>query len=176
MLSSALLPQLLPHFLLASICCAQMPGGLLDKYAGTWRLNSPASDNIDKAIEEAIAPMNFIARPIARGRLKTRNAPFPSVSIKVEGSGVRVAHEAGLTASYPGPGSPVRTTAPDGTDVHTRFTTDPVLTFTYEADSGIREDRYVLSGDNTAVTIFVRLTSAKLPRPVLYKLVYNRSQ
>ncbi|MBC8168027.1 MAG: hypothetical protein H7Y20_19435 [Bryobacteraceae bacterium] len=167
---------LLFHFILTSVCCAQSPGGLLDKYAGTWRLNPSASDNIDKAIEEAIAPMNFIARPIARGRLKSRNAPFPTVSIKLEGSGVRVAHEAGLTASYPGPGSTVRTTAPDGTDVHTRFTTDPVLVFTYEADSGKREDRYELSGDNSAVTIFVRLTSPKLPRPVAYKLVFNRSQ
>ena len=37
---------------------------------GTYTLDQDNSDNINDAIEKAVGKMNFLKRPIARGRLK----------------------------------------------------------------------------------------------------------
>jgi len=53
----------------------------LDLYTGHWKLDAAASDNIEKAIETAIEPINFLSRPIARGKLRRRSVAFPNMTI-----------------------------------------------------------------------------------------------
>ena len=152
---------------------SSFPPGL-DRYSGDWVLVRDASDNVEQAIEKTIAPMSFITRPIARTRLRARNVAFPRMTITVSTGGLRVRHEKGLNVLYLTPESPVEVVATDGSDAVSQVSFDPNPLFTYEAESGKREDRYTLSPDGSRLTITVLMTSPRLPGPLTYKLVYAR--
>jgi len=147
----------------------------VSRYAGRWDLIAGESDNIDRAIEGTIASMSFITRPIARVKLKRRNVAFPSFQLDVSDHEIHVKHEQGLDVAYPASGVAVKTRAPDGTDVVAVIQIDPTLMQSYVADNAVREDRYLLSDDGSRLTIAVRITSVHLPKPLVYKLVYQRS-
>lgn len=134
------------------------------------------SDDIEQAIEKTIAPLNFVTRPVARGRLKRRNVAFPYFEVTVNESGARFRHEKGLDVTYSTPDVKVQAKAPDGSLVITHMSVEPVLTLSYDAEGGQRVDSYVLSGDGAKLTLSVRLTSARLPMPLQYKLLYRRTR
>jgi hypothetical protein len=172
-----LIPRL-PYALAAlSVCLPASPfPSSVSRYTGKWELVRQESDNIDKAVESTIASMSFIARPIARMKLKRRNVAFPHFTIEQSSGGVRVRHEQGLDVLYPEAGVAVKTRAPDGTGVVARLDADTDLLLSYDAGEGRREDRYALRGDGSTLTLSVRLTSSKLPKPLSYRLVYRRSR
>lgn len=175
MLTCNLIPRLLSALVAVYLmaCAAAFPPAIA-RFAGRWELVRSESDNIDKAIETTIAPMSFLARPIARTKLKRRNVAFPQFTIREGEGGVRVTHQQGLDVLYPDVGAAVKTRAPDGTDAITRLTVESELLLSYDADAGRREDRYTLSADGSTLTLSVRLTSGNLPKPLVYKLVYRR--
>ena len=166
--------------LILALCCSLWLCGAaapesISRYAGRWELVPEESDNIVRAVEKTVESLNFVIRPVARARLNRRSVAFPFFEITVAGSGVRVRHEKGLDVTYASVDVSVQTKAPDGATVTTRMSADPVLTLAYEADDGQRVDRYVLSGDGGKLALSVRLTSAKLPNPLEYTLVYRRA-
>ena len=79
----------------------------LDHYTGHWKLDAAASDNIENAIEKTIKPMNFFARPIARGKLRRRSVAFPNMTITKANDGFRIEHEGGLNVVYTATATPV---------------------------------------------------------------------
>lgn len=146
----------------------------VDRFKGVWTLNAEASDDLTAAIEKTIATMNFIARPIARTKLRARNVAFPKIDITAEDGGLRVSHQGGMNVKYSAVSQPVHVKAPDGTDAVTRLSATPTLILTYESESGTREDRYELSPEGNTLTLSIRMTSSRLPQPLLYQLVYRR--
>ncbi len=146
----------------------------MQRYTGRWNLVAAESDNIDAAIETAIRSMNFVARPIARSRLKRRNVAFPHFDVSVDGRGLRVHHADGLDVVYPAVGESVKTRSPDGSDITTRLGVEPALLLTYDAEAGRREDTYVLDAKASKLILNVRLTSSSLPKALTYRLVYRR--
>src|SRR6266545_3051270 len=48
---------------------------------GAYAINDTASDDINKAIETTVAKVNFILRPVARGRLRSTNAQYRKIVI-----------------------------------------------------------------------------------------------
>jgi hypothetical protein len=161
-------------FVALTLSAAPFPAAVT-RYTGRWTLVPAASDNIDKAIETTVSSMNFVARPIARGRLKRRNVAFPSFQIAAEDRGLHVRHQQGLDVVYPSEGTAVHTRAPDNSDVTTKLATEPVLKLTYDAEGGRREDQYILSTDGSTLTMAVRIVSPNLPKPLVYRLAYRRS-
>jgi hypothetical protein len=147
----------------------------LDLYTGHWKLDTAASDDIQKAIEKTIKPMNFFARPIARGKLRRRSVAFPSMTITKTANSFHVVHERGLNVVYTGIATPVHVKSIDGEDIVSRLTVEPSLIFIYKTETGEREDRYVLSDDGKTISIHVSVTSSSLPQPLKYKLVYHRA-
>ena len=79
-----------------------------------------------------------------------------------------------MNVLYKAPESPLQVVTPDGSDAVTQVSFDPNPHFTYDAESGKREDRYNLSPDGSRLTLTVQMTSTKLPGPLTYKLVYAR--
>ncbi|MBC7926293.1 MAG: hypothetical protein H7039_11610 [Bryobacteraceae bacterium] len=154
---------------------ASLPASL-DRYAGKWELQAAASDNIEGAIEKTIAPMNFVKRPIARGKLKRRNYAFPRMTIASGADGLLINQEKGLNVTYQMPNVAVRTKAPDGAQVLSTLSAGPGLILNHVTEEGKREDNYILSSDGAVLTMAVSLSSTHLPQPLTYKLVYGRSK
>jgi hypothetical protein len=159
---------LAPALLLAAVA----PG--LDQYAGRWILIESQSDDIAPAIERVVRRMNFLIRGIARSRLRKTQIAFPHITI-VSGERFRIDHEGGTAVWHGTAGTAVKTTAPDGKPINVRLFAGPPLRETYESEEGSRENTYVLSEGGGKLTVHVRITSPKLPEPLVYSLVYRRS-
>lgn len=144
-------------------------------FVGTWELIPESSDNIDKAVEKAIARMSFIARPIARGKLKHHNKAFSRTFITLSPDGLEIRHDGGIEARYPSPLVDVRAKDVDGGTVLTSVTPGPVMTLRYKSADGVREDQYILNEDRTMLTIAVRVASPRLPNELTYKLVFRKT-
>lgn len=119
--------------------------------------------------------MSFVARPIARMKLKRKNVAFPRMTITVNGQGLRIQHQQGMNVLYPAPSVSVPGRAPDDTQMVSKLVFDPSMDIVYDAEDGRREDRYTLSPDGSQIAMNVTLTSARLPQPLSYKLVFGRA-
>ncbi|CAN5616948.1 hypothetical protein BH23GEM7_BH23GEM7_22310 [soil metagenome] len=143
---------------------------------GSYTYLRAASDDINQAIERGIAGMNFVTRPVARGRLRKTNEPFGAITISRTPAEVAIATDGGAPVVTPADGSAVRWRREDGEvfQVSTALR-DGVLRQTFVADDGQRENALSLSADGDTLTMRVTVTSPRLPRPVSYRLVYLRA-
>ena len=66
----------------------------------TWIASPAAEKALAKAIDEAVKPMNFLIRGIARGRLTDTSAPYKTINMVVKGNKseyIRLAHQVGVS-------------------------------------------------------------------------------
>lgn len=142
---------------------------------GTYTYVASASDDIGKAIEQGTAKMNFITRPIARGRLRKTNPVYRTVMIAHTPTEVRVTTDGRAPIVSPADGAPIRWKREDGEelDVSTEWE-DGALEQTFEAPDGKRVNVYRLSPDGRTLTMTVTVTSPRLPAPITYDLAYAR--
>jgi len=144
--------------------------------AGTWKLDRAASDDVAKAIDTAVAPMNFAVRGVARGRLAKTNPVYQTVTISFPGDKASVSYDGKPAAASPAGGSTVKWKRDDGQtyDFSSRLAASGVLTQTFTAPDGTRRNVFSVGADgrmNMAVTV----TSPKLPKPLTYKLVFRKA-
>ena len=151
---------------------AQQTAGL----RGTFTYNAQASDNVNQAIERAVARMNFVTRPIARGRLRKTNAPYQRIAIAFTPQQVTVTTDERAPIVTPANGTPIKWTREDGEvlDVSTEWE-NGALEQTFKAEDGQRVNTYTVSADGNTLTMNVTITSPRLAAPLTYKLVYNRA-
>ena len=151
-------------------------------FRGTWLFNRAASDDINAAINRAVAPMNVIVRQIARPRLRSTNTAYPRITFALE-NGLRVEMQGRPALSTPADGSPVLwqretgRTCPQVRGDCVRVTSEwknGQLEQAFQAEDGRRVNLYSLSADGRTLTMNVTITSERLERPLTYKLVYNR--
>ena len=142
---------------------------------GTWRYDASASDNVAQAINTAVQRMNFVTRPIARGRLTRTNQPYQRVAVDFTSSQVTVSTDNRSPIVSPSNGTPIKWTREDKEvlDVSTEWE-NGVLEQTFKAEDGQRVNRYSVGADGK-MTMEVTITSPRLPRPLVYQLVYNRA-
>lgn len=145
-------------------------------FNGTYTLNRAASDNIHAAIDRAVAGMNFVTRPIARGRLRRTNEPYQRVVIAHTPQQVSVTTDGRPVITTPANGTPVKWTREDGEvlDVSTEWENGK-LEQTFKAEDGSRTNIYSVSADGRTLTMDVVIRSPRLKAPVQYKLVFNRA-
>ncbi len=142
---------------------------------GTWRYDAQASDNVATAINTAVQRMNFVTRPIARGRLTRTNQPYQRVTVDFTSSQVTVTTDTRAAIVSPSNGTPIKWTREDKEvlDVSTEWE-NGVLEQTFKAEDGQRVNRLSVGADGR-MTMEVTITSPRLPRPLVYKLIYNRA-
>jgi hypothetical protein len=157
----------------ALLLLAALPASL-GEYAGNWKLIPAESDSIPAVIDKTVSRMNFLIRGIARSRLRRTQVAFPQITISA-GNEFRIRHQGGTDVPHRATDTDVPATAPDGTRITVRLSAGPPLTESYESTEGKRENTYVLSGDRSKMTLNVRVTSPRLSSPILYRLVYARS-
>jgi hypothetical protein len=143
---------------------------------GTFTLNRQRSDDINRAIETAVARMSFVTRPIARGRLRRTNAAYEQVVVAFTPAQVSTRFDARAPVESPANGQPVKWRREDGEtfDLTTEWQNGRLVQ-TFRADDGSRVNTYSVSADGQTLTMHVTLRSPRLPAPVEYDLVFNRA-
>jgi len=158
----------------AAIFCGIAQGATLD---GTYELVPAKSDDIAAVIEKSTAKMNFIIRPIARGRLKKTNSAYDRIRILRSPSQIEVAFDAAKPVQMSADGSVTSWTRADGEvfDVSAVWQ-DARLVQSFQAKDGKRVNTFQLGEDGKALRLDVVITSDRLPAPVSYSLTYKRAE
>lgn len=156
--------NLLP-FLLAFPLAAQAP-------LGTWNLAT--APDIPAIIEAATAPMNFVTRPIARSRLKKTNSAYQLIRLERTPGEFVITYDGRQPQHMPINGSAVSWKREDGETflISARADKDDLVQ-TYKAEDGARTNVFHVDPATRMLTLTVTVTSAKLPKPVVYAIIYK---
>jgi hypothetical protein len=142
---------------------------------GVFVNRTPTDKYIKDAIDRSVASFNFVARPVARSRLKKSNPVITRAEFSRDSTNVvvRLGTQKPSAAS-PG-GSTVKWTRDDGEVLDVGFSWDgATLVQSFKAEDGMRYNRYSLAPDGNTLTVDVTLTSDMLEVPVKYQLTLAR--
>lgn len=158
-----------------SVLAAALPGTLPAQIpVGEFVLDETLSDDINQAINDATSSMNFIARPIARKRLRSTNPPTNVVTIEVFGDSVDVTSDGKISVRAKPDGIPMKWSALKGEPLNVTTTVEGgVLINVFSAGDGSRTNRYLLK-ENDLLEMHVTISSPRLAKPVEYKRIYRR--
>jgi len=152
-----------------------------ERLAGRYVRDAAASDDVQAAIERAVAQMSFVTRGIGRSRLKATNQPPSDVRFALPSDSI-VVHYAGqpeLRARRDGTPREWRNAA--GEPFQARVTlapgTDGAVTVrqVFEAEDGRRENAWRLDATGATLTLDVTVSSPRLPQPLRYRHVFRRA-
>jgi len=127
----------------------------------------------DKAIDDVVSGMNFIARPIARDRLKAANPIAATLAISSDATSLTITFD---TRTYTAPLS--------GTSVKVKGITGDELQLSYKVSTGQIEQRFAGEGrgrvntftkSDELVVVDVRVHSTQLPKDLKYRLTYKKT-
>jgi hypothetical protein len=159
------------NFLGSSTPTAEQKSGL----DGTYTLDEAGSDNITEAIESVVGRLNFLTRPIARGRLRKLNPVYHQVAIASSPNELSVTVDRQSALRTPATGTTVAWVGPDGGKVNVSMRlAGGHLVQTFTSPDGHRVNDYTLNPDGRTLIMQVTETSSRLPQAVKYKQVYRR--
>jgi hypothetical protein len=141
--------------------------------SGTW--TQAKADDIAAAINVTVADMNFIKRPIARGRLAKLNPAYKKVMIAISDKEVLVKFdERDAIHMLPG-GKASPWTREDGDKfmVAAQVGKDQMIQ-TFKNDEGERTNVFKLSPDGKSLTLTATVKSPQLPKPLTYTITFGR--
>jgi hypothetical protein len=142
---------------------------------GIYVLDRAASDNIDAAIEQGTAEMNFAIRYVARGRIAKTNPLYQRVQISRAAGTVSVRFDAAKPIDIPTDGRSVAWTRQDGGKYDiTAESSATKLVMHLRADDGERTNTFMLSPEGAQLELEVTLVSSRLPHAIDYKLGFRR--
>ncbi len=159
---------LIPVISIASLAAQESP------LAGTWKQTK--ADNIAAAIDATVADMNFIKRPIARGRLAKLNPAYQKVTLTVSDKEVVVQLEDRAPIHMPGDGKAAPWTREDGEKfiVAAQASKDQVVQTFKSEDGGERTNVFKLGADGKSLMLIVIIKSTQLPKPLTYTISFGR--
>lgn len=134
------------------------------------------SDDINASIDRAVEHMNFIARPIARHRLRVNN-PLPAhLELDVRTDSIVILRGDEPRAALPRDETavPWRSLGGDKCQVSATLVGD-TLTERIVAHGGESEARYVFLDGGHRIRQEVRITSSHLPQPVVYAVTFVKA-
>jgi hypothetical protein len=139
---------------------------------GVWTLAS--APDIPAVIEAATASMNFVIRPIARGRLKKTNPVYRRIRIERSGAEYVFQYDERQIQRVPADGRAVDWKREDGEVLRLSVHPDhDDLVQTYQAKDGERTNLFHLDPAAHTLQLRVTVTSPRLPGPVAYTLAYQ---
>jgi hypothetical protein len=156
--------------LLAHAVCAQ------DSTLAVYDVVPDQSDDINAAIDSSVEHMFFIARPIARHRLRVNN-PLPQhLRFDVTPDTITVHLGDQPPAALPRDGTAVPWVSGDGDKCRVSLViAGDTLTEHIAAHGGQSDTRFVMMDSGRRVREDVRITSSHLPQPVVYSVMFVRS-
>lgn len=148
---------------------ADEPSGL----SGTYKSVSDRGNDISQAIDAAVEKMNFIKRPIARGRLSRTNFAYKEIRIDLGATEAEITYDTQAPIRMPLSGEAIKWKRADGEvfDVSAKLQGGKLVQ-TYKAEDGMRVNTF--SKDATGTLLLnVEVSSEQLPQPVKYTLEYR---
>jgi hypothetical protein len=141
-------------------------------FNGVWK---HASDSgIAAAIEDTVKDMNFIKRPIARGRLKDTNPAYQKVTMTLGAQEISIQYDARNPIKTPANGTAVPWTREDGKTFQVTAKVDGTrLVQTFKNDEGERTNLWQLGPDGK-LTLSATVKSHSLPKPLSYTITFTR--
>lgn len=171
MRASHLRPMTLAAFLLVLLHPAAAQQRSLEGVFVNEAQNAAA---IEAAIGTTVAKMNFIARPIARGRLRKDNPAYRRVVIVLAPEEISVAFDDDPPVRMPAGGDIVKGTGDgEALDVSAHWQGEKLMQ-TFKAKDGQRTNTFSLGADGLALQLDAEITSPRLPVPVRYTLSFAR--
>jgi hypothetical protein len=141
-----------------------------------YTLVPDSSDNIRTAIDQTVRHMNFIVRGIARGRLTKINPTPHEIHFAKRADTVSVAFDNGNPVVTPLSGDTVKWVNPlthETDQAHASVAGDTTKQ-TIVAPDGERENALLFTGDSARLVVRVTVRSHRLPRPLVYTLMFRR--
>lgn len=144
------------------------------RFNGTYAIDEKASDNVAAKIEIVVDEMNLFIRPIARSRLINANIPRRRlvISSTIAAVSIKADDQDAIVTPANGDEVPVVTSG-DSATVRTVSQGDNLVR-TFRNDGGQRANTYSLDPSGNTLILDVKVTSARLPRVLTYRLVYRR--
>jgi hypothetical protein len=141
---------------------------------GEFRLNAAASADVPAAIEEATRDAGFFVRNVGRGVLKRMLSPQQQLEIRFDSAGVAITEgDDVLHTPVGGRRIDVRNARGERESVATTWDGE-TLVRTFRADAAARVFRYRPGEYGRTLEVEVEVTGRVLPRPLRYRLVYER--
>lgn len=150
-----------------------------ERLGGTFSYAGGAAQRagIEAAIDRSLDGMFFVAKPIARSKLRSSTQVKDSIGFAFAGGFVTSTASGTGALRSPENGSAVAYTI-DGEKLRVShlLRADGHLIQTFVAADGSRTNDYAVSADGRRMNVAVTLSSPKLPRAVHYVLTYQRTQ
>ena len=141
--------------------------------SGTW--TQVRADDIAAAINSTVADMNFIKRPIARGRLTKVNPAYKKVAINISDKEVLVKFDERepIHMLPGGKSSPWTREDGDKFQVAAQVSRDQLIQ-TFKNDEGERTNIFKLSPDGKTLVMSATIKSPQLSKPLTYSITFGR--
>jgi hypothetical protein len=146
-------------------------------YHGRYRYTGGSTQTAarDAAIEVTVDALASAIRGIARRRLTGTNPIENSIEIIVAGDQVTTTFESGVTATCTVDGGTVDARDIEGGKLRVRVRwQNGKLVQQMQGKGGARTTVYTLSSDRKRLTVHHKITSPRLPEPLVYKLSFTR--
>ena len=162
-----------------------LPASLAAQDSGKWNFelatsSSKAEKKIASGIEDGISEMNFVVRPIARGRLEDTNTVCKSLTFTLADGDLSIQCGGGKVFTTPADGTSKKVL---GSDEETYYNLSQkmeqkdgktVITQVFKAEDGKRTTVYTYDPDKKTLSMLVRVNSPKLdPKAVKYTIPYK---
>lgn len=149
------------------------------RIVGRYVHDAAASDDVQAAIERAVAQMSFVTRSIGRSRLRATNQPPADVRFALPPDSI-VVHYAGqpeLRARRDGSPRQWRNAAGEPFQARVSVATAPdggvTVRQVFEAEDGRRENAWRLDAAGSTLTLEVTVSSPRLPQPLRYRQIFR---
>lgn len=145
----------------------------LSALSGAYKYVPEQSSDISQAVDKAVEKMNFIKRPIARGRLEKTNVPYQRIRIQINATEAEITYDDRKPIRMSIDGPAIKWTRDDGEvfDVSARVDGGKLVQ-TYKAEDGMRVNSFHLDAKG-ALHLRVEVSSPQLPQAMSYELVYQ---
>jgi hypothetical protein len=141
-------------------------------FSGVWKYTSDSG--IPAAIEETVKDMNFIKRPIARGRLKDTNPAYQKVTMTTGAQEISIQYDARTPIKTPANGTAAPWTREDGKTFQVTAKVDGArLVQTFKNEEGERTNLWQVGADGK-LALSVTVKSGSLPKPLTYTITFTR--
>ena len=130
------------------------------------------------AIEDVVKEMIFLARPIARRRLRDSNQPSDELRLEFSATQITIVRPGRPTVAARRDGEAVVWTSPDGDKftVKHRLRADGSLIQEFVGDGNRSENVFKLAGDGSQLTVQTTISADQLPKVLRFQMTYRRAQ
>jgi len=148
---------------------------IADRYADTWSFvgGKAEIEGRDQAVEDTVAELNALFRGIAREKLTKASPIYETLVVSRDGGALSVKFDdkevvAGLD------GERTQVTGSDGGTLNYHLELDDRHLYqVFKGEKGGKKNTFTLVGDKKLRVKF-KITSKRLPKPVVYKLTFAK--